>query len=878
MAVSPRSRPEKPPDFLKTYKFMCDQNDAGPLKRVMRHAQDRIVDINVDNIRFRRKELDAVLRTLEVFPKTQTIAFRSLLYKRPNKRKDPIKLPKKPSNLTQPEVLTDICRSLLISATANQSLRMLELQNLPLACDDIVLLCQGLVKARNLRFLSFENSQIGDGAVTELCSALKRTLHVIALNLSGCGISDIGIRPIVNLLQVHALQRQGEMWKDSLRYQTPNMDTMGGIRRLTLNDNPHIGNNGSKLLCEVLRDDRWVKAIDLQNCGLADPAGQAWLNLLKAPVKGLKGTGEMAGNRTLGIVDLRRNKKMDRNILRAVTEHVLTNSHGKHLEFKWLRALAKPANRGRVTDWPGMVGVLRLDLDAPQPPKRTSTANPTYQPKPIPAARTIQRPNFRPAGGPLTSRPLLQARAHSLPRLNSATQAPQPAPRLGTRQSRLSRSASVSAQNTPWKVGLTRVTSVYLGGDDESNYNNNLHDENAIVRGIPWRTAARARRNTETTTKTEALVKVPPSLMTTLNKMDLVNGKQSTNGTSLLSSSPSSLRKASLPSYSSVAGVEARKAFSIASLTSSANTFAKGTSHRSKEEGSPESRLRQQLKKHMRKRLENMDLHGKRTDVLRDLYARLNATLSEVEKVVKKLADQKKPKLTAKSEEEQLLLIRSALRGMMTPLRRQMSTDKVNQASFKVNQRRIFSYGHYQKKNAKSTRDVASGTSTRSTKHSTKKASGSQKDRRGYGNLRPKPRVANSAGRRAPLLTRKEDNPSSTTSLSEIFFAKPGRAISLQLQNSTSDSSPRGQAQSLPKSKGCALPVRTLRMARSAPSLVKSHSRVYSKAGQKCIDLFDDFGNSKMQEEGEATVKPPPPGMNMQCGDVLEGETLYSDY
>ncbi|KAL5105871.1 Centrosomal protein of 78 kDa [Taenia crassiceps] len=166
----------------------------------MRHSQDRIVDVNIDNIR--RKELDAVLRTLEVFPRTQTIAFRSLLYRKPNKRRDLSKAPKRLNSLMQPEVLTDICRSLLISATANQSLRMLELQNLPLACDDVVLLCQGLVKARNLRFLSFENSQIGDGAVTELCSALKRTLHVMALNLSGCSISDNGIRPIVNLLHV----------------------------------------------------------------------------------------------------------------------------------------------------------------------------------------------------------------------------------------------------------------------------------------------------------------------------------------------------------------------------------------------------------------------------------------------------------------------------------------------------------------------------------------------------------------------------------------------------------------------------------------------------------------------------------------------------
>ena len=43
-----------------------------------------------------------------------------------------------------------------------------------------------------------------------------------------------------------------------------------------------------------------------------------------------------------------------------------------------------------------MEGVLRLDLDVPEPPKRTSTTNPAYQPKPIPAARAItNRPNFR---------------------------------------------------------------------------------------------------------------------------------------------------------------------------------------------------------------------------------------------------------------------------------------------------------------------------------------------------------------------------------------------------------------------------------------------------------------------------------------------------
>ena len=87
---------------------------------------------------------------------------------------------------------------------------------------------------------------------------------------------------------------------------------MGGLRRLTLNDNTQIGNNGSKLLCEALKEDKWLKAIDMQNCGLGDAAGNAWLNLLRAPIKSSSKvvTIDSLGNRTLGIVDLRRNKKL----------------------------------------------------------------------------------------------------------------------------------------------------------------------------------------------------------------------------------------------------------------------------------------------------------------------------------------------------------------------------------------------------------------------------------------------------------------------------------------------------------------------------------------------------------------------------------------
>jgi len=53
--------------------------------------------------------------------------------------------------------------------------------------------------------------------------------------------------------------RHNEAWKDSLRYRRPDLDRMHGLRRITLNSNPLIGDHGTQILAEVLKDDLWVK-------------------------------------------------------------------------------------------------------------------------------------------------------------------------------------------------------------------------------------------------------------------------------------------------------------------------------------------------------------------------------------------------------------------------------------------------------------------------------------------------------------------------------------------------------------------------------------------------------------------------------------------
>lgn len=55
------------------------------------------------------------------------------------------------------------------------------------------------------------------------------------------------------------MKRHNEAWRDSLRYRRPDLDRMPGIRRITVNNNPLLGDQGAVLLAEALKDDLWLK-------------------------------------------------------------------------------------------------------------------------------------------------------------------------------------------------------------------------------------------------------------------------------------------------------------------------------------------------------------------------------------------------------------------------------------------------------------------------------------------------------------------------------------------------------------------------------------------------------------------------------------------
>lgn len=65
-----------------------------------------------------------------------------------------------------------------------------------------------------------------------------------------------------NFVQFQSAARENAVWKASLRQEVPNLDLMGGLRRLTLSDN-FLGTAVNDLV-SALYEDRWIKAVDLQ--------------------------------------------------------------------------------------------------------------------------------------------------------------------------------------------------------------------------------------------------------------------------------------------------------------------------------------------------------------------------------------------------------------------------------------------------------------------------------------------------------------------------------------------------------------------------------------------------------------------------------------
>lgn len=183
----------------------------------------------------------------------------------------------------------------------NTNLTTLALEGLPLREPFITYICKGLASNSSLKNLSFARSCLGDAGCEIVCATIKHLSNIDCINLSTCTLSAVGAGSVANLVKFQKIVRFSEGWEKTLRYRSVNPETLAGLKRITLNNNA-IRDEGVVAIMEELKEDAWIKVIEMQNCQITDSGAQVIVDCLNV-------------NQSLLLVDIEGNQKVAEHLL-----------------------------------------------------------------------------------------------------------------------------------------------------------------------------------------------------------------------------------------------------------------------------------------------------------------------------------------------------------------------------------------------------------------------------------------------------------------------------------------------------------------------------------------------------------------------------------
>lgn len=226
-------------------------------------------------------------------------------------------------------VMSQFIDAIAVSLEHNTNINTLILEGLPLMHKYITTIAKGLSKNISVKNLSFAKSCIGDEGCKIICSTITHLRNIESVNLSGCCITTDGAEAIMNLIKYQKISRYTEGWEKSLRYRDVDPDTIAGLKRITLNHNPEIKDEGLNTILELMKEDLWIKAIDMQNCGITDIGAQAIVACLET-------------NKTILLFDIKENNDISEHfhkhidmVLRGDSEDEIESGLRKTTSLKY---------------------------------------------------------------------------------------------------------------------------------------------------------------------------------------------------------------------------------------------------------------------------------------------------------------------------------------------------------------------------------------------------------------------------------------------------------------------------------------------------------------------------------------------------------------
>ncbi|XP_065717418.1 centrosomal protein of 78 kDa isoform X1 [Patagioenas fasciata] len=395
-------------DFYSHYEHLCALQNSVPLKAVKANLSQGALDIIVDRIK--AADWAPLLNAIRHNKTLTSIGIRSLhqqgigesgveRYKTYFRRRIPA--------IRSKDLAGQLCKAVKGCLSISDVLKNLELQGLLLRERDLILLTKGLATASSLESISLAHCPIGDGGLETICQSVKNSATIRYVNFTGCSLTWRGAEHVANVLKHQAMKRHSEAWAESLRYRRPDLDYMTGLRRITFNCNMLVGDRGASAFADCLGEDLWLKALDLQQCGISNEGARSLLDALQT-------------NTTLVVLDIRRNPLIDHVMMKNIIERVLMNGNSSNSEYEWLTspsskdALKTRPKKRTIVLGSGRKGkaTIRIGLTSKKsvtPGKKNMPGKDSYSPKPLPPGtkgflpwRTAERAK-RCRGGPADS-------------------------------------------------------------------------------------------------------------------------------------------------------------------------------------------------------------------------------------------------------------------------------------------------------------------------------------------------------------------------------------------------------------------------------------------------------------------------------------------
>ncbi|XP_013914242.1 PREDICTED: centrosomal protein of 78 kDa isoform X2 [Thamnophis sirtalis] len=311
-------------DFYAHYEQLCALEGSAPLTSVKAKKLYNILDINADRIK--AADWIPLLRAVRHNKTLTFIAIKSCHHQGPGDsglEKQGTGIRRRIPAIRSKDLTGQLSKAIKGCLMVSKALGKLELHGLLLREKDLILLTKGLANTSSLERLSLAHSPIGDGGLEIICQSVKNSACIKSIDFTGCSLTWRGTEHMASILKHQAMKRHGEAWAESLRYRRPDFDCMAGLRRISLNCNALIGDRGAAVLADCLAEDLWLKALDLQQCGISSEGAKSLLDSFKT-------------NRTLVVLDIRKNPLVDHALMKKIIEKVLMNANGTNLEYKWL--------------------------------------------------------------------------------------------------------------------------------------------------------------------------------------------------------------------------------------------------------------------------------------------------------------------------------------------------------------------------------------------------------------------------------------------------------------------------------------------------------------------------------------------------------------